>query len=53
MKRSLLLFPLLFLFIGLSGFDTIRKPQIIPSTLEIGKALKQALEQGTSKAFSS
>jgi hypothetical protein len=50
MKRSLLLFPLLFLFIGLSGFDTIRKPQIIPSTLEIGKALKQALEQGTSKS---
>ncbi len=50
MKRSLLLFPLLFLFVGLSGFDTVHKRQIIPSNLEIGTALKQALEQGTSKS---
>jgi hypothetical protein len=45
MKRSLILLPLLVLFISLSGFG-----QIIPSNLEIGTALKQALEQGTTKS---
>ena len=43
MKKLLL--PLLFSFIALSGFG-----QIIPSNLEIGNALKQALEQGTLKS---
>ncbi|MGZ3756953.1 MAG: DUF4197 domain-containing protein [Mucilaginibacter sp.] len=50
MKRLLLLFPLLFLVIISSGFDTPPPRQIIPSNLEIGKALKQALEQGTTKS---
>ena len=50
MKRLLLLFPLLFLVIISSGFDTPPPHQIIPSNLEIGKALKQALEQGTTKS---
>ncbi|MDB5111434.1 MAG: hypothetical protein JWR67_2548 [Mucilaginibacter sp.] len=50
MKRFFLLIPLLFLFIALSGFDTVHKHQAIPSTLEIGSALKQALEQGTAKS---
>jgi len=45
MKRSLILLPLLLLFTSLSGFG-----QIIPSNLEIGTALKQALEQGTTKS---
>jgi hypothetical protein len=45
MKRSLILLPLLLLFISLTGFG-----QIIPSNLEIGTALKQALEQGTTKS---
>src|ERR1700744_4283224 len=50
MKKSLLLFPLLFLFIALSGFDTVPARQIIPSSLEIGTALKEALNQGTNKS---
>lgn len=45
MKRPLILLPLLVLFISLPGFG-----QIIPSNLEIGTALKQALEQGTTKS---
>jgi len=49
MKKSLLLLPLLLLFISLSAFDTAPK-QIVPSSLEIGTALKQALEQGTTKS---
>lgn len=50
MKRSLLIFPLLLVFITLSGFDTIYKHQVVPSSLEMGAALKQALEQGTGKS---
>ena len=50
MKRLLLLFPLLLLVIISSGFDTPPPRQIIPSNLEIGTALKQALEQGTTKS---
>lgn len=52
MKRLLLLFPLLFLVIISSGFDTLPPRQIIPSNLEIGNALKQALEQATTKSTS-
>src|ERR1700733_7597037 len=48
--KKLLFIPLLFSFVILSGFDTIHKQQIIPSNLEIGTALKQALEQGTGKS---
>ena len=50
MKKSFVLLSLLFMFIALSSFDTTPKKQIIPSPLEIGTALKQALEQGTSKS---
>lgn len=50
MKRSLLLFPLLLLFISLSSFDKVANRQVIPSNLEIGAALKQALQQGTTKS---
>jgi hypothetical protein len=51
MKRSFLLFPLLLVFITLSGFDaTPNKHQVVPSDLEMGTALKQALEQGTGKS---
>ncbi|MDB5117533.1 MAG: hypothetical protein JWQ79_3025 [Mucilaginibacter sp.] len=52
MKRSLLLLiPLLLTGITLSSFDSINPPaQTIPSSLEIGSALKQALEQGTTKS---
>jgi hypothetical protein len=45
MKKFLLLLPLLLIGINLSGFA-----QSIPSSLEIGTALKQALEQGTIKS---
>jgi len=45
MKRSLLLLPLL-----LMGTALISRAQIIPSSLEIVAALKQALEQGTVKS---
>jgi hypothetical protein len=44
MKKSLLL-PLLFICIVVSGYA-----QVIPTSLEIGTALKQALEQGTTKS---
>src|ERR1700759_3584094 len=51
MKRSLLLLPLLFIGLALSSFDTVKSPaQTIPTSLEIGTALKQALEQGTTKS---
>ena len=50
MKRLFLLFPLLFLVIISSGFDTPPPRQIIPSNLEIGNALKQALVQGATKS---
>jgi hypothetical protein len=45
MKKSLLLLPLLVIGLALSGYA-----QIIPSTFEIGSALKQALQQGTIKS---
>jgi hypothetical protein len=45
MKKFLLLLPLSLLFISLSGFA-----QIVPSNLEIGNALKQALQQATTKS---
>lgn len=45
MKKSLLLLPILVI-----GFTLSSIAQIIPSNLEIGKALKQALEQGTLKS---
>jgi len=44
------LFPLLLLVISLSSFDKVANHQVIPSNLEIGTALKQALEQGTTKS---
>ncbi len=50
MKKPLFLLPLLFIFITLSGFDTLPAKQIIPTPLEIGVALKEALSQGTTKS---
>lgn len=57
MKRLFILLPLLFIALSLSSFDYYKPvpktdlyPQIIPSNLEIGNALKQALEQGTAKS---
>src|SRR6201996_9742595 len=57
MKRALLLFPLLCIAFSLSSFDSYRSantidnyPQIIPTNLEIGNALKEALQQGTGKS---
>lgn len=57
MKRAFILLPLLIVTISLSSFDTYKPtpktdvyPQIIPSNLEIGNALKQALQQGTAKS---
>lgn len=57
MKRTLLLLPLLLLSIALSSFDGYKPvpnasalPQSIPSSLDIGNALKQALQQGTAKS---
>ncbi|MFD2872401.1 DUF4197 domain-containing protein [Mucilaginibacter ximonensis] len=45
MKKSLLLLPVLVIGLTLSGLA-----QIIPSNLEIGNALKQALQQGAVKS---
>jgi len=57
MKRAFILLPLLILCISLSSFDTYKPapetdlyPQLVPSNLEIGNALKQALQQGTAKS---
>ncbi|MEO8885105.1 MAG: DUF4197 domain-containing protein [Mucilaginibacter sp.] len=50
MKKSLLLIPLLFLFIALPGFNAVAQVKTLPSPLEIGNALKQALEVGTGKS---
>lgn len=57
MKKALLLFPLVLIGFTLSSFENYKPvssvneyPQIIPSNLEIGKALKQALQQGTAKS---
>lgn len=57
MKRAFILLPLLVVCISLSSFDTYKPvakteiyPQIIPSNLEIGNALKEALQQGTAKS---
>ncbi len=57
MKRTLLLVCLLVTGLGLSSFDTNKTtnaraagPQLGLTSLEIGNALKQALQQGTSKS---
>ena len=57
MKRVFILLPLLIAGVSLSSFDTYKSapktdlyPQLIPSNLEIGNALKQALQQGTAKS---
>ena len=56
MKRALSLTTLLIFFISLSSYcPASYKPvadsaQIIPSNFEIGKALKEALQQGTAKS---
>jgi hypothetical protein len=57
MKRAFLLFPLLLVSVTLSSFDnytpvsTINTfPQDLPSSFEIGGALKEALQQGTTKS---
>ncbi|MDB5144324.1 MAG: hypothetical protein JWQ66_3037 [Mucilaginibacter sp.] len=57
MKRTFLLLPLLCICFSLSSFENYKPatsisnyPQIVPSNLEIGDALKQALEQGTGKS---
>lgn len=57
MKRALLLLPLLVISLSLSSFDYYKpvpsQPAIFqdgPSPFEIGSALKDALQQGTSKS---
>lgn len=54
MKRTLLLMPLLVLTVSFSSFDIVKPApkaiQFSPTDLEIGTALKQALQQGTSKS---
>jgi hypothetical protein len=57
MKRTFLLLSLLCIGFSLSSFENYKPatsisnyPQIVPSNLEIGDALKQALEQGTGKS---
>jgi hypothetical protein len=57
MKKVYLLLPLLLAGFTLTSFDiykplntAIDYPQIVPSNLEIGNALKEALQQGTSKS---
>jgi hypothetical protein len=57
MKTSLVLIPSLVIFITLSSFNPLNnlpKTNVaqpgIPSTLEIGDGLKQALQQGTAKS---
>jgi len=45
MKKSLLLIPAFVIFITLSSYA-----QLIPSSLEIGNGLKEALQQGTAKS---
>lgn len=57
MKRILILFPLLIIGLSLTSFNNGKfaceagiYPQIIPSNLEIGNALKEALQQGTGKS---
>ena len=57
MKRAFILLPLLFIAFSLSSFDNYKPasatglyPQIVPTNLEIGNALKQALQQGTAKS---
>jgi len=45
MKKSLLLIPAFVIFITLSGYA-----QLVPSSLEIGNGLKEALQQGTAKS---
>jgi len=57
MKKVYLLLPLLLVDFTLTSFDTyktvnttVNYPQSIPSNLDIGNALKQALQQGTSKS---
>jgi hypothetical protein len=42
----------LLLFVSFSAFDAAPRKQIVPSSLEIGTALKRALEQGTAKSVS-
>jgi hypothetical protein len=49
MKRISMLMPLVVIFITFSCYDAANA-QFIPSDLEIGTALKQALQQGTSKS---
>jgi Protein of unknown function (DUF4197) len=57
MKTKFLLIPSLVIFITLSSFTPLNNhivkmpvTQLIPSNLEIGAALKQALQQGTAKS---
>ncbi|MFI5161157.1 MAG: DUF4197 domain-containing protein [Sphingobacteriales bacterium] len=55
MKKALLVLPLLAISLSLSSFDTYIPANNIPfqsspSPLEIGSALKQALQQGTAKS---
>ncbi|MDO3629126.1 DUF4197 domain-containing protein [Mucilaginibacter sp. BT774] len=57
MKRVFMSLPLLIVGVSLSSFDTYKPtpksefyPQLVPSNLEIGSALKQALQQGTAKS---
>lgn len=50
MKRLFALIPLLLLTFTLSSFDNYNTPQSIPSLLEMGGGLKEALQQGTAKS---
>jgi len=57
MKKLLTIIPALILFVGLTSFSTLNRTRAhytaqpgIPSNLDIGNALKQALQQGTAKS---
>src|ERR1700744_2454918 len=50
MKRLFALIPLLLLTFTLSSFDNYNTPQSIPSLLDMGNGLKEALQQGTAKS---
>jgi hypothetical protein len=57
MKKAILLAPLFVIGISLTSFNIYQPapnvnsyPQLVPTNLEIGNALKQALQQGTTKS---
>ena len=54
MKKAFLIIPLLLISLSMSSFDIVKPVpaslQLSPSSLEIGSALKEALQQGTAKS---